>query len=81
MNKRIAVWGQITKIVPSKETDPTMWSLSLKDKTFSIVVMKAYMVGFNPKVGGYAIKYEDKTLGYLTEEEFNKMKEEGNHGI
>lgn len=78
--KQIAVWGEITKIEPSQDA-PTLHVLHLKDKLFTIAVMKAYMVGFNPKVGGYAIKYEDRSLGYLSQEEFNKLKEEGNHGI
>jgi hypothetical protein len=79
--KRIAVWGEIDKITPNKEDNPTIWALNLKDKKFAIAVMRAYMVGFNPQVGGYAVKYADMSLGYLTKEEFEKLKQEGGHGI
>jgi regulation of enolase protein 1 (concanavalin A-like superfamily) len=79
--KKIAVWGEIVRIERDEEEKPVMHKLVLKDKPFTISVMKAYVVGFDPQVGGYAVKYEDRSLGYLSREEFNKMKEEGNHGI
>ena len=78
---QIAVWGEIALIVPSDPKDPAMYTLYLKGKVYYILVMRAYVVKWKPEVGGYAVKYTDKTLGYLSKEEFEQLKQEGGHGI
>jgi hypothetical protein len=78
--KKITGGGKITHIEAVRFPGPG-YAIDFDHSCYAFHVSERFIDSSGAKVGQYLIKYNDDSMEIITEEEFNKLKEEGNHGI